>query len=173
MQTEDEMLLRENESSSSEDQGGGVIFLLTAMNDNMKAMGESLKRLHVPSSGFAEAPKKPRRSSEPKATYSSTDSMALTAPAPESGKDSDSKALLTRPNCKHVIDEDSTLLHEITKQLEREEETCGALPDKLAEFIEKRWHVKLTPNKLTEKQGKHLTPENCKKLAAPRVNKTI
>ena len=143
------------------------------MNDNMKAMGESLKRFHVPTSGFAEAAKKPRRSSEPKAKYSSTESMALTTPAPESGEDSDSEALLTRPNDKHVIDEDDTLLDEIAKQLKGEEETCGALPDKLAESIEKRWHVKLTPDKLTEKQEKYLKPENCKKLAAPRVNKTI
>ena len=106
------------------------------MNDHMKAMGESLKRFHVPTSGFAEAAKKPRRSSEPKAKYSSIDSMALTTPA-ESGKDADSEALLTRPNDKHVIDEDYTLLDEIAKQLEREEGTCRALPDKLAEIIEK------------------------------------
>ena len=99
--------------------------------------------------------------------------MALTNPAPDSGEDSDSEALLTRPNDKHVIDEDNTLLEEIAKQLEGEEETFGTLPDKLAEISKKRWHVKLTPNKLTEKQEKYLKPENCKKLAAPKVNKTI
>ena len=42
MPTEEEMLLREDENISIEDQGG-IISLLTAMNDNMKAMGESLK----------------------------------------------------------------------------------------------------------------------------------
>ena len=31
----------------------------------------------------------------------------------------------------------------------------------------------MTPNKLIEKQEKYLTPENCRKLAAPRVDKTI
>ena len=40
-------------------------------------MGESLKRFHVPTSGSAEAAKKPKRSSERKETYSSTDSIAL------------------------------------------------------------------------------------------------
>ena len=150
-----------------------IITLQTALNDNMKAVGESLKRFHLPTSGSAEAAKKPRRSSEPKATYSSTESMAITNPAPESGEDSKSEALLTRPNDKHVMDEDKTLLDKITKLFEGEEETCDALPDKLAQIIEKRWHVKLTANKLTEKQEKHLKPENCKKLAAPRVNKTI
>ena len=91
--------------------------------------------------------------------------MALTNPAPDSGEDSDNEALLTRPNDKHVIDEDNTRLDEIAKQLEGEEETCGVLPDKLAEIIEKRWHVQLAPNKLTEKQEKYLNLENCKKLA--------
>ena len=42
METEDEILLREGENISSEDQMG-IISLLTAMNDNMKAIGESLK----------------------------------------------------------------------------------------------------------------------------------
>jgi len=108
----------------------GVISLLTALNDNMKAMGESLKRFHVPTSGSAEAAKKPRRSSEPKVTYSSTDSMAITNPVPESGEDLHSEPLLTRPKDKHMIDEDDTLPDQISKQLRGKEETCGALPEK-------------------------------------------
>ena len=43
--------------------------------------------------------------------------MARTTPAPESGEDSDSEALFTRPNDKHMIDEEGTLLDEIVKQL--------------------------------------------------------
>ena len=41
MQTEDEMLLREDENISSKDQGGGggVVSLLTALNDNMESNG--------------------------------------------------------------------------------------------------------------------------------------
>ena len=78
----------------------------------------------VPTSGFAEAAKKPRRSPESKVTYSSSDSMALTNPVPVSGEDSDSEALLTRPNGKHVIDEGNMLLDEIAKLLEGEEEMC-------------------------------------------------
>ena len=68
---------------------------------------------------------------------------------------------------------DDTLLDEISKHLEGEEETSGPLPAKLAEIIDKRWHNKLAQSKLTEKLEKYLKPENCKKLAAPRVNKTI
>ncbi|MCP4799520.1 MAG: hypothetical protein GY893_06165 [bacterium] len=68
---------------------------------------------------------------------------------------------------------DDTLLDEISRHLEGEEETSGPLPAKLAEIIEKRWHNKLAPNKLTEKLEKYLKPENCKKLATPRVNKNI
>ena len=172
MPTEEEMLSREDENIRIEDQGG-IISFLTAMNDNMKAMSDSLKRFHVPTLGSAETAKKRRRSAGSRATNSSIDSMALTNQAPDSGEDSDCEALLTRPNYKHVIDEDNRLSDEIAKQLEGEEETCGALPDKLTGIIEKRWHVKLTPNKLTEKQEKYLNPVNFKKLAAPRINKTI
>ena len=81
----------------------------------------------MPTSDSAKAAMKPRRSSEPKAIYSSTDSMALTNPAPESGDDYDSEAQLTGSNDEHLIDEDDKLLDEIAKQLEGEEETFGAL----------------------------------------------
>ncbi len=170
------MLLGGEDDISSEKQGG-IISLLTAMNDNMKAMGESLKRFHGLNPGDADPAKKPRRSSEAKtsASSSSSDPTDPVHSAPEAGEDSDSEQLLDRPktNDKKEDATDDTLLDEISKHLEGEEETSGALPVKLAEIIEKWWHNKLTQNKLTEKQEKYLKPENCKKLAAPRVNKTI
>lgn len=173
--TEEEILLGEEDDMSGEKQGG-IISLLTAMNDSMKAMGESLKRFHGPNPGVAEPAKKPRRSSEAMTSSSSSDPMDPSHSAPEAGEDSDSEQLLDRPKIDDTETEGvpaDTLLDELSKHLEGEEETSGALPAKLAEIIEKRWHNKLTQTKLTEKQEKYLKPENCKKLAAPRVNKTI
>ncbi len=133
------------------------------MNENMKTMGESLKRLHEgpnrPNFGNAEAAKKPKRCSEATASTSGESD-----PTPDSGEDSDSEQLLDRPNTDEKEENvpDDTLLDEISRHLEGEEETSGPLPAKLAEIIEKRWHNKLAPNKLTEKLEKYLKPENCK-----------
>ena len=168
-----ELALREEEESMAEKQVG-MISLLTAMNENMKTMGESLKRLHEgpnrPNFGNAEAAKKPKRCSEATAS-----TPGESDPTPDSGEDSDSEQLLDRPNTDEKEENvpDDTLLDEISRHLEGEEETSGPLPAKLAEIIEKRWHNKLAPNKLTEKLEKYLKPENCKKLATPRVNKNI
>ena len=178
-ETTDEDILLRDEEDVSIDKQVGIMSLLTAMNDNMKAMGESLKRFHGgPNPGDAEAAKKPRKASEAKTSASSSSLSDPTDPAhsaPEAGEVSDSEQLLDRPKTDDKKEgvTDDTLLDEISKHLEGEEETSGALPTKLAEIIEKRWHNKLTQNKLTEKQEKYLKPENCKKLAAPRVNKTI
>ena len=173
--TDEEILLREEEDISAGKQGG-IISLLTAMNENMKAMGESLKRFHEgPNFGDAEAAKKPKKSLEAKASTSSSDPTDPAHSTPETGENSDSEQLLGRPKADEKKEgvTDDTLHDEISKHLEGEEETSGPLPAKLAEIIEKRWHNKLAQNKLTEKQEKYLKPENCKKLAAPRVNKTI
>ena len=173
--TDEEMLLREEEDISVENQGG-IISLLTAMNENMKAMGESLKPFHEgPNLGDAEAAKKPKMSSEAKASTSSSDPTDPANSPPETGGNSDSEQLLGRPKTDEKKEDvtDDTLLDGISKHLEGEEETSGPLPAKLAEIIDKRWHNKLAQSKLTEKLEKYLKPENCKKLAAPRVNKTI
>ena len=95
--TDEEMLLREEEDISVENQGG-IISLLTAMNENMKAMGESLKRFHEgPNLGDAEAAKKPKMSSEAKASTSSSDPTDPANSPPETGGNSDSEQLLGRP----------------------------------------------------------------------------
>ena len=59
-ETDKEILLREEEDISAGKQGN-IISLLTAMNENMKAMDESLKRFHEgPNLGNAEAAKSQR-----------------------------------------------------------------------------------------------------------------
>eukprot|EP00794_Sanderia_malayensis_P013063 gene13063-14408_t len=137
-----ELVLREEEESRAEKQGG-IIFLLTAMNENMEAMSESLKCFHEgpnrPNFGDAERAKKPKRCSE--ATSSTS---VASDPTPDSGEDSDSEQLLDRPNTDEKEENvPDTLLDEISRQLEGEEETSGPLRGKLAEAIEKRGHNKL------------------------------
>ena len=137
------------------------------MNENMKAMGESLKPFDEgPNLAHAEAAKKPEQSSEAKASTSSSDPTDPADSPPETGENSDREQLLGRPKTDEKKEDvtDDTLLDEISKHLEGEEETSGPLPAKLAEIIDQRWHFKLAQSKLTEKLEKYPKPENCKKL---------
>eukprot|EP00794_Sanderia_malayensis_P006749 gene6749-7507_t len=115
-----ELALREEEECRADKQGG-MISLLMAMNENMKAMGESLKRLlegpNRPNFGHAEPAKKPKRCSEATAS-----TLRASDPTPDSRVDSDSEQLLDRPNTdekeKNVADD--TLLDEVSRHLEGE-----------------------------------------------------
>ena len=159
------LLDEDNQGGVREEESDPLMALLSTLNRNIITMGESLKRNHSPSEPLrpAETAKRARL-------------CVGTEETPEAGEgsDSDSEALLTQNHEEsNLTQEDDSLLDNLSKSLEGEEETSSPIPEKLAAIVEKRWHCKLAMNKIKEKQDKFLRPENCKTLVAPRVNKAI
>ena len=64
-------------------------------------------------------------------------------------------------------DESSNLLCQIASDFNDEEDTSRAVTDKLAEIVNKRFSAPLSEEKLKEKLGQYLRPDNCAKLAVP------
>ena len=163
---EERVLLEEdNQGGVREEESDPLMALLSTLNRNIITMGKSLKQNHSPSEPLrpAETAKRPCLRVGTEAT-----------PEAREGSDSDSEALLTQNHEEsNLTQEDDSLLDNLSKSLEGEEETSSPIPEKLVAIVEKRWHCKLAMNKIREKQDKLLRPENCKTLVAPRVNKAI
>ena len=70
-------------------------------------------------------------------------------------------------------DESSNLLCQIASDFNDEEDTSRAVTNKLAEIVNKRFSAPLSEEKLKEKLGQYLRPDNCAKLAVPKVNPEI
>ena len=169
----DEDLLRED-NIADEKAGQGnkdLAMILRTMNENMKMLGESMKRLHEPepgssgqgsTKGVAESAHKKRQKLSKEGT-----------PDPESGHCSDSEALLGAGKSADDKSAKDEFLESLSKSFEEKEETPQPVEDKLESIITKRWHQKLTEKQLKEKAEKYTRPENCKTLLAPRVNKEI
>ncbi|CAB4038826.1 Hypothetical predicted protein, partial [Paramuricea clavata] len=69
--------------------------------------------------------------------------------------------------------EPSNLLSQIASDFDEDENTSGAVTEKLAEIVNKRFSAPLGEEKLKEKLGQYLRPDNCAKLAVPKVNPEI
>ena len=155
------------EVSDKEKEEDPLMVMLCSMNESMKLMSESLKRVHVPDPG--DGPKTAVSAKRPRFNLGYE-------PTPESGcgtSDSDSELLCKDSEAETASFEDDDLLDSLSKSLEGEEQTSAPIPEQLAHIVEKRWHKKLEASKLKEKQDKYLRPENCSNLVAPRVNKPI
>jgi hypothetical protein len=63
------------------------------------------------------------------------------------------------------------LLSQIASDFDEDENTSGSLTEKLAEIVNKRFSA--PEEKLKEKLGQYLRPDNCAKLAVPKVNPEI
>ena len=172
----DEDILREDYQTEEQARQGkeDLAAILRSMNDNMKMLGESMKRLHEPEPGMSgqgstkggvaeSAPEKRQKLSKEG------------TPDPESGHCSDSEALLGAGKSADSKDKSAKdeFLENLSKSFEDKEETSEPVEDKLESIITKRWHQKLTEKQLKEKADKYTRPENCKTLVAPRVNKEI
>ena len=172
LDAEEDLLREDCEAGGQAGQGKEDLATISrSMNDNMKMLGESLKRLHEPepgmsgqgstTGGVAESAKKRQKLSNDGTLD------------PESGHCSDSETLLgagKNADDKSAKDE---FLENLSKSFEDKEETSEPVEDKLESIITKRWHEKLTEKQLKEKADKYTRPENCKTLVAPRVNKEI
>ncbi len=65
------------------------------------------------------------------------------------------------------------LLCQIASDFNEDEDTSAGVSEKLAEIVNKRFSTSLGEEKLKEKLGQYLRPNNCAKLAVPRVNPEI
>ena len=65
------------------------------------------------------------------------------------------------------------MLDGIAKDIEDDENTTSAVTQKLASIVNKRFSTTLSEGKLKEKLGKYTRPENCAKLAVPKINPDI
>ena len=68
--------------------------------------------------------------------------------------------------------EPSNLLSQIESDFDEDENTLGAVTEKLAEIVNKRFSAPTPPpplgeTKLKEKLGQYLRPDNCAKLVVP------
>ena len=149
---------KNNESEADED--GGLMNLLASMNNNMQAMGESLKLLHK------DRPSKTAEFARKRKACSSRDEGSSS----ESDDESDGERLLSKSGKKKKSnpEDDDPLLDEISQDLGETEEKIS---DKLANVINK--HNKLSEEQLKEKSGKYYRPQNCELLMVPKVNPEI
>jgi hypothetical protein len=182
-------LLADVEKTGDEIPSGNAAFmtLLANMNANMCAMNESIKRLNGPSiHGDAEAPPAKKAKLAVTSEAGSTnqaklavDSHDRSEPDRESDGGSDGDMLLSNENneAQHGADVggpvEDNLLNEIAEALDDTERTDDAIPEKLAEIANKRWHHKLSDDKLKEKREKFSRPVNCEHVIVPRVNPEI
>ncbi|KAK6179162.1 hypothetical protein SNE40_011582 [Patella caerulea] len=74
---------------------------------------------------------------------------------------------------RNTEDNTSHFLSDIEQDLNTEQATDPPVTDKLASIIDKRCAGKMTDEKLKDKMGKYICPENIKNLSAPLVNMEI
>ena len=167
-ETDEDLLRVDNLSETGEE---NLTVILREMSNNMKTLGESIKRLHEPESGVlghesienvAESALKKRQKLSKEDT-----------PGPESGHCSDSEALLGAGKSSEDNSAKDKFLKNLSKSSEDKDDTSEPVEDKLESIITKRWHQKLTDKQLKDTLEKYTKPENCKTLLAPCVNKEI
>ncbi|CAB3999301.1 Hypothetical predicted protein, partial [Paramuricea clavata] len=95
-----------------------------------------------------------------------SDSEQLIVPQTEGGQNGEA------PNSIPSVAEDD-LLSEIAQEFADEATTGPKVSQKLADIINQRWSSKLEEPKLKGKMGKYDRPDNCEKLAVPKVNPEI
>ena len=88
--------------------------------------------------------------------------------------DQDNKPVLIQDNAEETdtISLDDTLKC-LGEKFEEIEATCGNTKPQLAEIVQKRWHKKLSAEKLTFLQEKCMRPENCPEVRSMSVNPEI
>ena len=158
--------------------------LLTKMNNNIQAMGESLERLN-------QSQRETRTLSVLQAESANKRRISVSEELDTEELQSDGEMLLENackrqktcakvpPGCSggqevqdDTEDEDSLLI-DIAESLTDSEKTAPKVADKLAEIVNSRWLSKLNVNALKEKQEKYARPVNCEKLLTPKVNPEI
>ena len=139
------------------------------MNQNMAVVATSvaslescLKRLRSEPRNSGQVAKKQKTSNEDDSDVSlhsdSTELRAIMAP-----KETTSKS----------TDESSDLLSQIASNFNDKEGTSRAVTDKLGEIVNKCFSSPVSEEKLKEKLGQYLRPDNCAKLTVPKVNPEI
>ena len=71
-----------------------------------------------------------------------------------------------------TVSPDETL-KSLGEKFDETEATCEAIKPQLADIVQKRWHKKLSANKLTSLQEKYTRPENCPEVCSMSVNPEI
>ncbi|XP_028404120.1 uncharacterized protein LOC114526805 [Dendronephthya gigantea] len=156
-----------------------LVKMMTEMNKNMAAvassvasLGSSLKRVRDDSSSDSHHNKKQKTGIAPNieddphtgdesdaASYSDSAVLrAIMAP-----KDDTPKSMV----------ESSDLLSQIASDYNDDEDTSNDITEKLAEIVNNRFSAPLGEEKLKQKLGQYLRPNNCAKLPVPKVNPEI
>jgi hypothetical protein len=88
--------------------------------------------------------------------------------------DQDNISVLIQDNAEETdtVSPDDTLKC-LGEKFEEIEATCGNIKPQLAEIVQKRWHKKLSAEKLTFLQEKCMRPENCPEVRSMSVNPEI
>jgi flagellar motor protein MotB len=157
----------------------GLAKMMNSMNENMAAvassfalLGSSLKRSRDESNSSSQTNKKQKTSNDP-----TIDDDQHTGDESDHSSHSDSAELraIMAPKDETTTStvEPSNLLSQIASDFDKDENTSGAVTEKLAEIVHKRFSAPLGEEKLKEKLGQYLRPDNCAKLAVPKVNPEI
>lgn len=145
------------------------------MNENMAAvassialLGSSLKRSHDEPNSSSQSNKKRKMGNGP-----TLDNDQRTGDESDNSSHSDSAelgAIMAAKETTKWTAESSNLLSQIPGDFDNDENTIFAVNEKLAEIINKRFSAPLGEEKLKEKLEQYLRPDNCAKLAVPKVN---
>ena len=153
--------------------------MMASMNENMVAvassfalLGSSLRRSRDESNSSSQTNKKQKTSNDP-----TIDDDQHTGDESDHSSHSDSAELraIMAPKDETTTStvEPSNLLSQIASDFDEDENTSGAVTEKLAEIVNKRFSAPIGEEKLKEKLGQYLRPDNCAKLAVPKVNPEI
>ncbi|CAB3987997.1 Hypothetical predicted protein [Paramuricea clavata] len=157
----------------------GLAKMMNSMNENMAAvassfalLGSSLKRSRDESNSSSRTKKKQKTSNDP-----TIDDDQHTGDESDQSSHSDSAQLraIMAPKDETTTStvEPLNLLSQIASDFDEDENTSGAVTKKLAEIVNKRFSAPLGEEKLKEKLGQYLRPDNCGKLAVPKVTPEI
>jgi hypothetical protein len=169
---EEELLEGDDDVNVENDVGHHrLMAMMITMNDNMTSVLSRLSRVEAAQGRPAAKKRRIAAECEPmgdtgvlsEAEIALSDSERLT----DGTTDGEAPAV---SNTSAAEDE---ILSEIAQDYAEGAQTSDDVSQKLAEIVNQRWSSKLEESKLKDKMAKYNRPNNCEKLAVPRVNPEI
>jgi hypothetical protein len=160
----------EQEDSSKDEDNLNLKAMVKSMGEDLRSVLKRLSRVETdkerPTKRLRVAEETESDSPHSDAEVELSDSEQLIVPQTEGGQNGEA------PNSIPSVAE-VDLLSEIAQEFADEATTGPKVSQKLADIINQRWSSKLEEPKLKGKMGKYDRPDNCEKLAVPKVNPEI
>ena len=163
---ERDALSEEQEDSSKDKDNLYLKAMVKSMGEDLRSVLKRLSRVETdkerPTKRLRVAEETESDSPHSDAEVELSDSEQLIVPQTEGGQNGEA------PNSIPSVAEDD-LLSEIAQEFADEATTGPKVSQKLADIINQHWSSKLEEPKLKGKMGKYDRPDNCEKLAVPKV----